>query len=479
MQEYTKNLPEKQVISISISDIRAPFAELERGAIDASNPHNKQATRRPRGSHSFPLDTLPEKAKELILSAKKDKGVPSDFLASLMVFAAGSATGNSCVIDSLSIGTRKAVFYMVIVGDPNTNKTGAFKLAMSPLRKRDKSNYDLYKTQKEAFDEDQAKPKKERDGVHPPTFKRVVISDITPEATCSSLNDSPRGVVLCRDELAGFIKDFNRYHQGGEQEFWLSNWSNEYLAVDRKGGEPIRVDNPFISITGTIQPRVIGEMAKDGRSANGFMDRFLFCWPNGLKKPIRSKHPEPLRYKDDYDRAINKLLDLEYCRDSGSTSIGLDEDARLRMIEFFNADNKPLCDNAESELLGGIYGKFDEHTIRIALALHLLHWAYSGERDMNVSISVATVQNAIMIAEYFRSQSLRVYRAIHDADPIEILPRNKRELYDALPNEFETNDGVAIAKSQGMAERSFKRFLTKEGRAVFEKVKHGRYVKRY
>lgn len=431
----------------------------------------------PKERKTFPVDTLPLKAQELVRGAKTALGIPKDFFAASMLFAAASAAGNTYCLEVKKGVEQKAVFYMVIVGLPNSNKSGALKFAIKPLLKQDADNYEDYEAQKDVWETEQAKPKKEREEVDRPMFKRVVIADATPEAVASALADSPRGMILYRDELAGFIKDFNRYHQGGEQEFWLSNWSGINLSIDRKSSEPIRIKNPFLSIIGTIQPGVIEELAKGTRAVNGFIDRFLFCWPEGLTKPEWTEDEINLHLVGDYETALNRLLGLQFDEENKAHRLTLTDDARNLLFQFFNDDNKPLCDEADNELLAGIYGKFDFHTSRFIVALHLLHWAYGSQEELPRLVEAQTVAQAIKVAEYFRTQALKVYSAIHQASPVEKLPADKRKLYEALPDEFKKADGLKIAKGLDFHPKTFSRFL--QDSDLFEKIRHGEYGKIY
>ena len=428
---------------------------------------------------NFPIDVLPHKAQELVKGAKKALGIPEDFLAASMLFAAVSAAGNTYSIEVKKGVIQKGIFYLVIVGLPNSNKSGALKFAMDPLLKQDAENYETYKAHSEAWEVEQSKPKKEREEIDKPIFRRVIIADATPEAVASALADSPRGMVLYRDELAGFIKDFNRYHLGGEQEFWLSNWSGINLSIDRKSSEPIRIKNPFLSIVGTIQPGVIEELAKGSKAVNGFIDRFLFCWPEGLTKPEWSEGEVNLHLVGDYEVAINRLLEQKFNEENKAHQLELSMEARKLLFQFFNKDNKRFCDEAENELLAGIYGKFDFHTSRLIIALHLLHWAYTDQKEISLQVEALIVGKAIEVAKYFRNQALKVYNSIHQDSPVEKLPADKRKLYEALPEIFKTGEGEAIAKRQGIPKRTFRDFLAKQKSILFEKVKHGEYSKIY
>ena len=54
-------------------------------------------------------------------------------------------------------------------------------------------------------------------GVSPnprPKGERLIVSDVTVEALTDRLFTSPAGLLLCRDELAGWLHSFDQYKGG-------------------------------------------------------------------------------------------------------------------------------------------------------------------------------------------------------------------------------------------------------------------------
>ncbi len=60
------------------------------------------------------------------------------------------------------------------------------------------------------------------------------MQDVTPEAVHRILSENPRGLCLYADELAGWFKNFNRYNNGSESEFWMSVFNHKVAMSDRK-----------------------------------------------------------------------------------------------------------------------------------------------------------------------------------------------------------------------------------------------------
>lgn len=76
-----------------------------------------------------------------------------------------------------------------------------------------------------------------------------------------------------------------------------------------------------------------------------------------------------------------------------------------------------------------------------------------------------------------RKTALKVNSIVLDLNPLETLPIIKQDVYKALPDTFETGEGVTIAKELGMSERTFKRFL--DNKKLFKNIEWGKYEKRY
>lgn len=447
-------------------------AELAQDIEQRTNGRPAPAKQPETSKGAFPLEVLPPKCRQIVREASEALGIPQDLLAAAIVYAAAAAIGNTHTLEIKQGSRHFAVLWLVLVSNPNSNKSGALKYALQPLLDADAEAYEQYRIELEQWKGSQPETRGEK-----PVWRKTIIQDATPEAVASLHFRNRRGIGIYRDEISGFVKGFNRYSAGGEMEFWLQVWTGGAIAPDRKSDEePLFVRRAFIPIGGTIQPRTLEELAKDNRTGNGFIDRILFCWPDGLEKPLWSDAPMPDSLTTEYKDAIARLFTLNYTDEGKAHVFRLTRDAWAILKAFFNEDNKKKCDDAESELLAGIYGKFDLHAIRLCLVLHLLWWAFSkDETAPPAEVGPQAVKNAVALAQYFRAQAEKVYNALHNANPVDKLARDRQAVYEALPEKFKTGDGLAIAKRLGMPERTFKAWL--KDKALFEKVGHGEYEK--
>jgi len=450
--------------AISIADLAQDIAQRTNGKPAPGKQPEKAQT-------AFPLEVLPGKCRQVVREAEGALGIPPDFLGAAILYAAAAAIGNTYALEIKPGSRHFGLIWLCLIGNPNSNKSAALKFAIQPLLDADAEAYERYQTEAGQWKESEPESRTEK-----PVWAKTVIQDATPEAVAALHFRNRRGIAIFRDEIAGWIKSFNRYNAGGEQEFWLQVWTGSAIAPDRKSDvEPIFVKRAFIPIGGTIQPAVLEELAKDNRTGNGFVDRLLFVWPGGLEKPLWNDSPMPESLTAAYRDGIARLFALGHDEDGKPHVLRLTRDAWAVLKAFFNQDNKPLCDAAESELLAGIYGKFDLHTIRLCLILHMLSWAFSEDETPPAEVQEETAQDAVMLARYFRGQAEKVYSRLHNANPVDKLPKDRQGLYDALPAEFRTAEAVALVEGKGMPERSLKAWL--KDRNLFEKLAHGQYAK--
>lgn len=443
--------------------------------------NNGTPTTATKTADRFPLEVLPPRAVAYIEALEDANGIPPDFMAPAMLWTCATATGNAVHIE-LKPGTRYApILFLALIGLPNANKSQALKTALGPVFDADRQTYESYK---EAFNEykaAQGMSKAERrqsglDDIPKPIFSKTILNDVTPEALAAAHSGRLRGISVYYDELAAWFKRFDRYADNGDAETWLSLWTGTVLSVDRKTTDSIYITSPFVNVCGTLQPSVLERLAADGRGQNGFLDRLLFAWPDGITKPLWQMQGLDLSLRDAYTKAIGRLIEIDYNENDGPIIITLAPDARQRLFDWYNNHNKKLCDNADNELLQGLHGKMDIHAARLILTLHLLRYAYNETADLPTEIDATTVADGIRVAEYFRTHSLKVNQRIFNTDPVAKLPRDRQRLYDALPEQFKTADGIAIAKNHNVRERTFKQWIAKES-ALFVKLSHGVYFK--
>ena len=88
-----------------------------------------------------------------------------------------------------------------------------------------------------------------------PHVPRLFVNDATVERLGVILAGQPRGGLLIRDELAGWLTGMNRYNGGGsDRPFWIEAYGGRGFTVERVTRAPVRIDHLSIGIVGVLQP---------------------------------------------------------------------------------------------------------------------------------------------------------------------------------------------------------------------------------
>ena len=353
----------------------------------------------------FPVELLPGFIGDMVKKCHAVYGTPSDFWAGAFLAAMSTAIGNSVILHDGKYCNNPALWF-AFVGPTGIGKTEPLSFALNPFHLIDDKAHQAYRDQKQLFDECRNKTTKERGGEVPPekpVLHQYLLTDFTPEALAQVHTENPRGIIVHRDELMGWINDFNRYNKSGEVQNWLSIWSGMPVTYNRRTQEPIKIIHPCVSISGGIQPGLLKAMGANHRTENGLMQRFCFFYPDHMVKPYYSRQQLLPEYGDNYNRFIQTLLSIPMDEDQYIT---LGNDARELYKDFVNA-NTDLINNEKSDYMKGVYSKLEIISLRLAL-IHQIGTAVIIGDDVN-QVEAASMHFGIRVSEYFRVTGRKVY----------------------------------------------------------------------
>lgn len=118
------------------------------------------------------------------------------------------------------------------------------------------------------------------------TEKRYLSNDATVEKLGELLRENPRGLLVLRDELTGWLKTLDKPGRENERPFYLEAWNGKGSHnIDRVGRGSLFVPALTLSILGGIQPSKLMSYiygALEGEeNADGLLQRFqLTVWPD-------------------------------------------------------------------------------------------------------------------------------------------------------------------------------------------------------
>lgn len=404
----------------------------------------------------FPIEIFPIRIQRIISSLHDCQGYPVDYVAAAILAAIAVGIGNSHLVQVKRNWLESPIRYMALIGRPGANKSHPLSFAFQPFIEHDYCQNQEYQKLYAEYERTMSMSKKERieagldEFPQAPMRRRFLVSDITPEGLSLIHAQNSRGLCLWSDELSAWFKNFNRYNNGSEEQFWLSVFNAKPTISDRKSTQSsIFIRRPYISVIGTIQKKILGELVKGERSSNGFIDRILFVMPESVLKSRWNDRETPEELEIQWQQIIDKLIAQDCPHDE-------------------NNELQPQCLPFDEDAK---YCKLEIYIIRFCLIIQLARWT-CGECDKHM-IDLESVNRAILLAEYFLTTAVKVQTAVSQ----EQLSELHRNIYLNLPQRFTTAEGIGIAESYGMQEHAFKMFLKCHIGTLFRKENHGEYSK--
>jgi hypothetical protein len=391
----------------------------------------------------FPLDVLPEALQGFVREVAAALPCPEDYVAVPLLVMAGGAIGASRALAIKSGHVQRASLYAAIIGPPGSAKTPALDLTVEPAHEAEERLHAAWEEAMERYEADveqyeQDKKEHRKNGGDPPNkpqrpvLERLTVNDTTAEALVPILKENPRGVVLVRDELVGWVQAMNQYREGGkgaDQQFFLSAWSGTTVEVDRKkthGLGPLRVRHPFLSAVGGLTPDKLPALRGDRPRArveqDGFIDRVLLSYP--AEPPVAAENWAEIG--EDTRQRLRRVLDqlrslAQVPVAEGGVIKGyrpfvvkLTDDGR-RAWQLFTERHaaERNADDFPPHLIGP-WSKLRGYAARLALVLHYLRWA-AGEVQ-GEDVDGESMTRAARLVDYFKAHARKVY-AVMDADP--------------------------------------------------------------
>jgi hypothetical protein len=391
-------------------------------------------------SRPFTLAALPAVVGRFVRESATAIGCDPSFIALPTLACLARAIGNKRVIRLKQTWDEPAVLWLAIVGKSGTHKSPAVKAAMAILRRkqaeaieRHKQGMAEYLERRIEYEKELSHWKRNKTKDKPPweplepVCQRFIVSDITIEALAALLDLQDDGVLLVRDELAGWINGIAEYKggKGSDTGHWLASWSGEPFTVDRKTGpkKMIHVRRGAVSIVGGIQPEILRQAIGREHMQDGLCARLLLSMPD----------PKPVRWTDNViapatqqsmDDLIGRLLALSPAADADGQPepypLPLTADAKAVWVEYYNrhrAEQVELDDD-----LAAAWSKLEAYTARFALIFQLC-------RDPDAdAVDQQSIESGIALSDWFGAEARRVYGRFAEDDDA----RRRRELIEFI-----------------------------------------------
>ena len=244
-----------------------------------------------------------------------------------------------------------------------------------------------------------------------PERPRVRISDTTTEKAGLLAAGLPRGLLLVRDELPGWIGGFDKYGGGGsDRAFWLEAYGGGPYTIDRiKRDDPIRVAHLSIAVLGGIQPDKLPKII--GGADDGFASRFLYTWPEAHPRFSLARDLRDERLAKD---ALARLATLEMQSEDGGglgpVRLPLSPEAE-DLLEAFGQETVVQAHDAIGPM-AAVFSKARGHALRVATVIEFLWWCggKTGEVEPTHICQPAMRAAVQLVRQYFIPMAERVFR---------------------------------------------------------------------
>ncbi|MDQ2719657.1 MAG: YfjI family protein [Bacteroidota bacterium] len=427
----------------------------------------------------FPIHIFPQQLQQVIKCYCSTLNLNIDYAAVTVLYAFSVALGGHYSLTVKRGWVELPTLFVALVGKPGINKSGPISIFTQPLEKLEKVLFKRFLEEYATFKKGRS-TKKENDSnaiTDEPVRRQLVIKDATQEAMLKALYDNPHGFAGIYDELAAFLKSFNKYKSGGgDEEVMLSLFSGKSISVNRKSSEPIFIEKPFISIIGSIQPQVLINLLGNNKIDNGLTHRFLFAFPENVIREDLSDDDVPEHIEELYQTFIDRILIADFFQADGypAQKITLSKEG-YDAYKIFRRKINETINNEKSNAISGIYAKLDTYSLRIALILHVMRMGCHEQGIDPYQVSADTFCKAAELIEYFENSALKVFKLMEKfRDPLNDYPMEHKIIYYQLPYSFTTSDAWEIAKEK-VSRRTLFNMLSDE--YLFTKLKHGIYEK--
>jgi putative DNA primase/helicase len=390
-------------------------------------------------------DALPSVLRAYVQDIAERMQCPPDFPAVACVAMIGAAIGRKVGIRPKRADNWTAIAnqWAMIVGKSGIMKSPAMSAALAPLRQMQAQAFEAHKAAVQDYEvtaklakinADAADTKARalaKDGKEAqalatlkagqsqeaaPTARRYIINDTTVEALAETLEENENGILVDRDELAGWLRSLDKEGQQEARAFYLTAADGDKgFTTDRIGrGRGRHIPAVCVSIVGGIQPGVLAsyvrETQRGGAGDDGLLQRFGFAVYPDITREWKNVDRAPnLRARN----AVSELLAHLCSLDPADIGAELDEYQPIAFLHF-DAAAQALFDEWRAELEQRIRGD-DEHPAmvshlskyrKLVPGLALINHLAEGKTG---AVTEEALAQALMFSEYLESHARRIY----------------------------------------------------------------------
>ena len=371
----------------------------------------------------FPVHELPGPLARYVADTARARQCDPAAVALPLLAALAGTIGNTRMVRMTPAWLAPSVLWAAVVAPSGAVKSPGFHAALFPIEQIDRAEREAWQERKATFDGLQLeyeadlsgwkKKGKSNRGELPeapaePKLPRIIAEDVTLQALASLLDENPRGVLLARDELSGWVRSFDQFTAGSGADLarWLEIYRAGPLRVDRKGDGHVFVPGAAVSVAGTIQTAILPEVFGGKEQAAGLLARFLLASP---PEPARNWSAMRTARRPDVDAIVaifESLRALDLPEDGEPPrALDLDDEAVNAYGKWFKLHERRRHETEAGPWRSAL-SKLEELPGRLGLVLSL---AQAQVPETIEEISGDAMHRALALTDWFRDEGERVY----------------------------------------------------------------------
>lgn len=424
----------------------------------------------------FDYAYLPNGLRSFVQDIAERMQCPPDFPAVGAVVMVAAILGRKVGIRPMRRNDWTVIpnIWGMVVGNSGVMKSPALSAALSPLKKLQAREYEVFNVAMGAYAEQaeliklqktvnksEAKKKLSKDAgadvkrllrsdeiEDAPALKRYITNNASYEALGELMMENPNGLLVEADELIGLLKSLDAGGQEVARSFYLTAADGDKgYTFDRiLRGKGLHIPALCLSIIGGTQPGVAAEYVRQansgGAGADGLLQRFgAMVYPD-----VSPDWREVDRYPDSDARlAVSQLAErldsvspeeigAEDDPHGGSPFLRFDADAQDLFSEWRKALEHRLRAGDEHPAIVSHLSKYRKLIPSLALINHLCDVRGGG------AVTEAALLRAIAFSEYLESHARRIYSHATRPDIDAAKALLKRLAGGKLATPFKTRD---------------------------------------
>lgn len=403
---------------------------------------------------AFDASWLPESLRAWALDIAERTQCPLDYVAVAALIGAAAVVGRRIALRPKREDDWTVVpnLWGLVIGRPGSMKSPALAATLLPLRQLVAEAKDAHHTALADFKAQALESEIRRDGLKrelrdaiknrastetlqqdyaatedesEPTERRYLVNDTTVEKLGELLNLNPNGLLVYRDELAGFLQTMEREGHQNDRAFYCEAWAGTgSYTYDRITRGTLHIEAACISMLGGIAPGPLQRYLRAAFAGEGGDDGLIQRFQLAVYPDLAAEWRNVDRWPD--TEAKSRVSRLYHALDTlDAQGVGAEPATRFEDLPClrFAPPAQAVFNRWRARLERRLRSR-DEHTVivshlakyrslmpSLALLFHLIECVDGG---LSGPVTLKAAEQAVVWCDYLEAHARRIYHAITD-----------------------------------------------------------------